>query len=260
MRPYSIILGIFILIVNNLSAYATPDFTFKGFLENKGQLTNGTGIHFYTLTPGKNIYFKSGAVSYVKRAILENGSYQDHRIDVQFVGSNSSCQPKAELIANSYSTYYGGEKQNLIHTRHYKQIVYKDLYDGIDLVYRFTDDGLVKYEFLAHPYADASQIKIQYNGLSAPLTIDSGGQMLVPTSLGNIYEQAPLTFYQNQEKIKSSYNLKGNVASFTLADYDRERSIIIDPTILWSTFLGGSANDLGQCPRDRFKIEHLHNW
>lgn len=245
MKTCSTLIGVLLLLLIGLRSVAMPNFTSKSFLENKGQLRNGGDVHYYTTTHGRNIYFRSGIVSYVKRIETAQGGYKDHRIDVKFIGSNPDCRPKAEVVRKSHSTFYGMAGHKEIHARHFNQIVYENIYDGIDLVYRFTENGMVKYEFVVAPGANSGQIKLEYTGLADHITLNEQGQVVIPTSAGNIIEQTPLTFYQNREEIKSSYQLTGNTVSFDLEDYNTDKTIIIDPTILWSTYHGGSANDFG---------------
>src|SRR6185503_11544143 len=49
-----------------------------------------------------------------------------------------------------------------------------------------------------------------------------------------------------RQTIEGRYALRGrNEVGFVLGRYDRSRPVVIDPVLVWSTYLGGSIEDLG---------------
>jgi hypothetical protein len=127
--------------------------------------------------------------------------------------------------------------------RNYREVLYSGLYDGIDLIYHFTDDKL-KYDFLIGPGADASVITIKYDGVEA-LSMDEGnGDLLIATSVGTIRDEAPVAFQDGpsgRNEIPTSFRLHvDSTIRIDVEEYDPELPLTIDPGITFSTYVGGS--------------------
>ena len=97
----------------------------------------------------------------------------------------------------------------------------------------------IKYAFIIHPGADVSQIKMNYSGEVDKL-INENGNIKIKSSFGDIIDHAPVSFYENTSaaKIVSSFSLKKNNVSFSLLNYDKTKTVIIDPWSSVPTFTG----------------------
>jgi len=130
----------------------------------------------------------------------------------------------------------------------YSAVLYQDVYPGIDLKY-YGDGRSMKYDLIVYPGADPSQIAIGYEGAN-DLSITSEGDMRVSTELGPFYEQRPYVYQEFEgarHELAARYQIQGPaIFGFELlSDYDRDYPLIIDPELLYSTFLGGSGDDRG---------------
>ena len=164
-------------------------------------------------------------------------SVEKYRMDMEFVGANIST-----INTEDKSTDYIHYASQEITAYHYKKVTYKNLYPGIDWVIYTTDEGL-KYDFIVHPNADPSQIKIKFNHHTV-LKINEKGQLVHGNKLGRFIEDAPISFQENQ-KIESSFHLDENILSFKLGYYDKSKKLIIDPVRIWGTYYGGASQDMG---------------
>ncbi|MBE7550852.1 MAG: hypothetical protein HS126_07220 [Anaerolineales bacterium] len=81
----------------------------------------------------------------------------------------------------------------------YEGIVYRNLYPGIDLVYRGTD-GQLKSEFIVAPGADPRQIRLRYKGAEG-LSVREDGALVIQTAAGELVE-APLLIYQEVNGVR----------------------------------------------------------
>src|SRR3990170_1873482 len=130
----------------------------------------------------------------------------------------------------------------------FARITYPDISPGIDLVYR-GNEGSLEYDFVVRPGADPSAIGLRYEGASE-LTIDTGGDVLLRIGDEHIRQIKP-TIYQEfdgeRREIVGAYLLRaGSGLGFEVSDYDNTRPLVIDPTLVYSTYLGGSGADSGQ--------------
>jgi hypothetical protein len=140
------------------------------------------------------------------------------------------------FIGNDQSTWKTG-------VRNFREIVYADLYDNVDLVYSVLNDRL-KYEFIVHSYSDPNAIRLAYEGVEA-LSLDDEGNLIISTALGDLLDTAPYIYQmKNGEElpVAGQYVLfNSNTVGFAVEDYDVTLPLIIDPELRYSTFVGGSG-------------------
>lgn len=170
-----------------------------------------------------------------------------HTIKMKYLGANPNSEISGHYKTEFYYNYIHGNnsENNYQRVRVFKGLKYKDIYPGIDIRYFGSGENL-KYDFIVDPGADPDQIQMKYEGASK-LTLKNG-QLHINTSVGSFSEKIP-SVYQiiNGERIeiKAKYFLRGNVVSFRLGDYYTGYELIIDPTLVFSSFTGSSANNWG---------------
>jgi len=124
----------------------------------------------------------------------------------------------------------------------YREVVYEDLYDGVDLVYRPTGNG-VKYEFLLSPGADPRVITLRYDGIES-LDVVAGG-MAVATAAGEMRDSEPYSYQEGGAEVRCGFSLRDRESyGFDCVGWDGTSPLTIDP-LIYSTFLGGSGWDRG---------------
>ena len=147
------------------------------------------------------------------------------------------------------SNYFIGNTPIDWHTDvpHYAQVKATGVYPGIDLVFR-GDQTALAYDFVVGPGADPKQIQLQFEG-AARLQVDtSTGDLVVATAGGTELRHAQPKIHQEvsgkKVSVKGGFQiLKGDTAGFTLEEYDPKQPLVIDPTISFVRFLGGSNTD-----------------
>jgi len=165
-------------------------------------------------------------------------------IKAQFVGTN----PHAEVIgedrlSHNCNYFYGNDPDKwCTDVPNYSTIIYKDIYSGIDLKY-YGNGKSMKYDFIVHPGADLSQITIRYTDVE-DISISHNGDLQMATRFGLVYENKPYV-YQNVNgrvsEVKASYYLKEpGVFGFRVDGYNPAYMLIIDPELIYSTYLGGN--------------------
>jgi gliding motility-associated-like protein len=173
-------------------------------------------------------------------------------IDVFFIGANNNPQIIAEDKTDHYYSYAvrnieTKEVTNLSHINGYKKITYKNIYNNIDIEYTLHPDGGIKYNVILHPGADPTQIKMKYKtshsniqGEYSSIQLNQNNEIEVTTSLGNIIEHKPYTYYESsQSPINSKYVFNNNILTFDLENYDTSKKVIIDPWVVIPVFDDG---------------------
>lgn len=133
----------------------------------------------------------------------------------------------------------------------YEAIAYRELYPGIDLVYRGTD-GHLKSEFIVAPGADPELISMRYSGVDR-IWLRADRVLILQTPAGELVE-GPLYIYQDIDgvryEIEGEYVIQDKTVAIKIAAYDSAYPLIIDPELIYSTYLGGSDPSNVCCNRD----------
>ena len=179
----------------------------------------------------------------------EPDSIESIAIKASFVGANPDALIKGIHAMEYKCNYFIGNDPNEWHTDvpNYQAIVYEDIHNGIDLKY-YGNGKQMEYDFIVSPGADPAQIAIQYEGAES-ISINDNGQLVVTTKWGEVVERQPV-IYQidngSRTAIAGEYRLKGdNSFGFELSGYDPDLPLIIDPVLVFSTYLGGGGEDYG---------------
>ncbi len=126
------------------------------------------------------------------------------------------------------------------------------VYPGIDLVYHGRNGGL-EYDFEVSPKADPSRIALSFldrgGSEQLPIGLAGDGSLLVHTPLGDLRHNPPIAYQEagsGRTQVAVSFDIRADgEVGFQLGEYDRARPLVIDPTLVYSSFLGGSAEDVG---------------
>lgn len=171
-------------------------------------------------------------------------------IKAQFIDASPCTEVIGVTQLPHNDNYFLGNEPDKWRTdvRNYSAITYRDVYAGIDLTY-YGDGGSMKYDFTVKPGADISQIRIHYEGVDN-LSVEPSGDLRIHTSFGSFFEKRPYV-YQDingvKKEIPSRFRLiAADTFQFCIEDdMDQSHAIIVDPELQFSSYLGGSAEDMG---------------
>jgi hypothetical protein len=226
------------------------------FVENKGQVTDSRGaarpdILFTADVNGAKVYFSKGAVSYVFAKLEEQTRSEQrsikelYRMDLEFVGANPNVTVLSDLETGTRYNYYNtGNANGLTDVRAYRKLIYKNLYNNIDLIFYPAGkdgNGGVKYDFIVHPGGKVSDIRMRHQA-ATNVRLQGNGSLEATTPLGNVVEDAPYTFIQGNtnQVVASRYLVRNGEISFFVGQYDANQTLVIDPlTTIASTYYGG---------------------
>jgi hypothetical protein len=122
---------------------------------------------------------------------------------------------------------------------------YRNVYRGIDLVYHGSTNRL-EFDFIVVPGADYNNIRLRFDNVDKA-RLASNGDLVLATPAGELRYRKPVA-YQNygsrRKLIASRFVLKkSNEVAFSVAHYDRKRTLVIDPVLSYSSYLGGTGSD-----------------
>lgn len=172
--------------------------------------------------------------------------YEMERIDI--VLKNATIDPeKISAQGNKHAPHYNfylGEQTGSNHELLLNdELLVKDVYPGIDWKLYIKEDvarqPFLKYDFIVHPGADPSLIKLRYSNNAQMKLFD--GFINAKVKMGLLKEEKPYSYTDDNREVQVNYRLNQNTISFNAKNYDKSKTLIIDPSIFWMTYL--SATD-----------------
>jgi len=243
------------------------------FIPNRGQLDGR--VTYYISGRDKSIYFGADGLTIsltrtepMKRSQKAKSARAERwTVKLDFVGAAPGVVPAGEEKSGAVISYFKGRPEEWkTGISAYSRIVYRNLWPGIDLAYSGTTDHL-KYEFVVHPGADPSNIRLAYRGASN-VDVNGQGRLIVETPLGGFQDETPLAYQERNGKRvavpvafrldpdgaaasretapSEDSRLRSRAYGFATGEYDPALPLVIDPaTLIYCGFIGGSANDGG---------------
>ncbi|MDX6475434.1 MAG: hypothetical protein QOH95_945 [Gaiellaceae bacterium] len=167
---------------------------------------------------------------------------------LRFLGHDPAARPEGALRAPGSVNYIRGSDASGWRTNvpHYRELVYRNLWRGIDLRVR-QQGGALKYEFRVRPGARSSDIRLAYSGAQR-IALAHSGALSISTPLGALTDSRPVSHQVVSGKrvtVASRFVLSGTRFGFAVGHYRHDRDLIIDPGIQYTTFIGGSSLEEG---------------
>ncbi|HEX8370743.1 MAG TPA: SBBP repeat-containing protein, partial [Pyrinomonadaceae bacterium] len=130
----------------------------------------------------------------------------------------------------------------------FSSVRYREVYPGIDQVF-YGNGRELEYDFIVAPEADFEQIALAFEG-AQKLEIGKSGELVLSVGDAEIVQKQPVIYQEidgDRKYVAGNYIFKGkNKIGFEIGDYDRSQPLVIDPVLLYSTYLGGSGADSGR--------------
>ncbi len=176
-------------------------------------------------------------------------------IRMRLDGANVSAATSGEQPLPGKSDYFIGRNPAKWHrdVPQFARVQYQSVYPGIDLVF-YGHEGQLEYDFRVAPWSDPSQIALSFKGASAridPAASASGGDLILSTESGEVRFHAPRIYQRsNSNTAKNEVAVAGafqqladNKIGFAIGPYDHSKELVIDPTLSYSTYLGGTGTE-----------------
>ena len=155
------------------------------------------------------------------------------------LGSNPTPSPRNYILGSDSSTWQSNVPE-------YRDWRIHAVYPSIDYVLHAHDQEL-KSEWKLGPNANPDFIQIRVRGCVP--RIDAEGQLILETPFGIWTEGRPIAYTQGpkgRRDVRASYRLiDAQTLGFDLGPYRRSDSLVIDPTLVFSSFSGSTADNWG---------------
>ena len=212
------------------------------FEQNQGQTDEA--VDFLARGQGYQVFLSGGD------AVIALGSGgSGHAIRMDLVGAEPSPPAEGIGLLPGRINYFVGDDPSQWQTdvKTYAAVEYQSVYSGIDFRY-YGNDQHLEYDFIVRPGGDPGVIVLAFDG-STSLELDEAGDLVIGLNPGRTVSFSAPVSYQDvdgtQVPVDSSYVLDGDTVSFVVGDYDPSLPLVIDPTLQYGSYLGGTGTDSG---------------
>lgn len=229
------------------------------FEANRGQtdrgvdfISRGAGYSLF-LTPREAVFSLSGRQAPAGDEPRRSADGPDASVGtilrMRLLGANPSTEPSGERLLAAKTNYLIGRDPKRWRTGvpNYASVRYRELYPGIDLIYRGLR-GKLEYDFVLAPRADPSRIALAFEGQQR-LALDRQGALVLRTEGGVVRQPRPFLYQEvggKRRPVRGGYVLRSrDRIGFRVGAYDRAKPLVIDPVLSYSRYLGGSGDDRG---------------
>lgn len=169
-------------------------------------------------------------------------------VHMHMLGANPAGQLVAAEPQSGKVNYVIGNDPSKWHANLplFGQVSYQNLYPGVDLAFHGNQKQL-EFDYLVNPGAHVEAIAVGFQG-AEQITTNAFGDLILTTVAGPLEMHRPAAYQQKdgaRENVDVHFLVSGNKVSFALGPYDRSRQLVIDPTVTYSTYFGGSSADYG---------------
>ena len=163
-----------------------------------------------------------------------------------FRGANAKPAIEGEGLLPGLSHYYVGDDADAWRTDipNYERAAYRELWPGVDAVF-YARQGKLEYDFQVAPGASVQQIRLDFG--QADVALSPEGDLLISAGRGALRQHAPVIYQVvdgERRSVDGAYEIDDGSVGFRVGAYDRDRELIIDPVLSYSTFAGGSGYDI----------------
>ncbi len=171
-------------------------------------------------------------------------------VGVRFVAAERRPRVQGERRLRGVVNYFRGSDRASWQTNipTFAAVAYRRLYEGVDLRYGGSD-GQLESTYTVRAGANAESIRWRYLGAKRVRVDAATGDLVITLAAATLVERAPVAWQEIGSRrvgvpVRYRIGPDGSVG-FALGGYDDRRALVIDPTLTWSTYLGGKGVDEG---------------
>jgi hypothetical protein len=214
------------------------------FEVNEGQATSSA--RFVSALGGPRLLLSPARATLDLRQSSPAG---EEALSMQLVSADPAAEIRGVDLLPASANYFIGNDPSDWHTNipTYARVLCESVYPGVDMIYHGSR-GKLEYDFVVAPGSEANQIKLRFEG-AKETTIDPWGNLIIQAQGTEVRHNKPVAYQEadgERQEVRAEFNLfDDDTVGFQIGEYDRTRELVIDPVLVFSTYLGGSAADLG---------------
>ncbi len=129
----------------------------------------------------------------------------------------------------------------------FRKVHYDNVWPGVDLLWYGTQKEL-EYDFIIKPGGDVSQVRLSFAGVDQ-MRIDESGNLMLKSNGEEVTHSAPIVYQEldhGRVGVPGKYVVgEKDEIGFAVGEYDRNKPLVIDPILIYSSYIGGDSFDEG---------------
>src|SRR5215831_15316880 len=223
------------------------------FEANRGQfddqvdfVARGAGYTLF-LTPGGatlSLQRSKGTAAETRRKDDDGATLKMH------VVGGRRVRPSASDPLPGRSSYFVGNDRSKWRqgVESYARVCYPAVRPGVDIVFYGAGQRALEYDLVIAPRTGPSDVALTFEGAEA-ITVDAEGGLVLHTRGGDVRQPPPVAYQPRaggaRTPVAARYRVRSDGAiAFAVGSLDSNRELVIDPTLVYSTYLGGAAADV----------------
>jgi len=230
------------------------------FEPNQGQ--TDSQVKFLSRSPHYNLFLTSNEAVFTlpihsSKASLVQGrvaSLRNPRSETQAVlrmeilGANTTASVEGEIPSEGHTNYLTGSNSGkwVRNVPQYARVHYRGVYPGVDLTF-YGQQRQLEFDFIVKPGADPAAIALGIQG-AKKIRTDQAGDLVLTSAAGDLRLHKPVAYQRRGEVrqlVDAGFVVNGQKVALAVGGYDRASELVIDPSIAYSTYLGGGNEDDG---------------
>jgi len=233
------------------------------FIENDGLM--GENVRFYERGRGHATFFTNEEVYFsfydAPQPLIPGQSERSTkaswiRLTMLGASNDSKITGEGSLKGKINNLMGNNPKKWKTHIPAFQAVRYTEVYPGIDIKF-YGNNHELEYDIIVKPGADPAQVQFSYEGIDSLKATDEGG-LEIGLREGKLFQSKPFIYQMingKQVEVSGKFKLdhtqpiradsQKHVYGFEVASYDKGYPLVIDPTLAYATYLGGSDLDFG---------------
>jgi hypothetical protein len=235
------------------------------FEPNIGQVTGAApgAVSFVARGPGYTVFLgpDQALLRLHRRITTLRASFKDRRplrhademsvVHMRMLGTSAAPAASGLDELSGRVNYFKGHDARSWHTNvpTYAKVTLAQIYHGIDLVY-YGNGGQLEYDFVVAPGADPRAIRLAFatDGAGKPAAprVSTEGDIVLTAGSGEVRLHKPVIYQASggtRHTVDGHFQVAGNEVRFAVGAYDTSQPLVIDPVLVYSTFLGSPDNN-----------------
>jgi Bacterial Ig-like domain (group 3)/Beta-propeller repeat len=207
-------------------------------------VSHGKGYSLF-LAPGEAYVTLERQAGKQDPAVPQNSAPAADTLRMKLVGADSAAEAagldRQSGVVNYLVGNDPGKWRSGVPT--FGRVIYTAVYPGINLVF-YGNQQQLEYDFVVAPGADPNRIAWRIEG--AALTVDRHGDLRLAAPGGPASFKKPVIYQVDGGKrvrVEGRYAVAGNKVSFVLGAYDHSKPLVIDPVLIYLTYLGAAVSE-----------------
>ena len=180
----------------------------------------------------------------------EIGNCFTSQLRMRMEGAAHNATIRGEGPQATRANYYLGRDRSkwISNIETYSRVSYSNVYPGIDLTF-YGNPPELEYDFTVAAGGDPRNIRLSFEGANE-VSLDAEGALILRSAAGTVTHKRPVAYQQingSRVEVPAEFNRRDDGGiGFDVGSYDQTLPLVIDPVLVYSTYLGGSAGDVGR--------------